>query len=229
MRVKIGNKSVCTITNKAWKAVRCDYCHNDFVYSMTWETGGESVSLFGANNQGAAEKSQAQARAGLKVREDTEFRVVHCLYCGRYQPPMVKNLHEQYMKDKSSGYLGCMALISAIILCILGIHGVIKGFEDIMDRPMVLATWTLVTIAYFVVSKLKTTAKSRAFKDPNADEKICRARIHESQQPPRRFANISWNTNGPDMVLTRAEFEGHASEYHKPNSIYELSAWGDVQ
>ena len=81
-----------TVSGRVWKNVRCEHCQCDYVYVMSRTSTGTGHSSYFLDNEGARRRADEAAAENLGGALHSDFEIVACPDCGRYQPYMVRRL-----------------------------------------------------------------------------------------------------------------------------------------
>jgi hypothetical protein len=124
-----------TLRGRTPKLVRCEQCSFEYVYLLEMTVAGEGTSLFFVDNEGARQRSAAQAESALQQNLDQGCEVVPCPGCGLVQQhmlPRAKALHLRWMRTA-----GLIALAAGGILALpAGIYTLI----DVNGRGLTTLT-----------------------------------------------------------------------------------------
>ena len=120
-----------------WKLVGCEHCNTLFAYQMQrWAKGG-AVSVFFLNNQGAQERASDLAQQKLLKMLETDFNVLPCPTCGKYQRYMYWRI-----QGKQWGGLqgwGALCFILALPIAIVGyLFSISSSYNANRDIPWMM-------------------------------------------------------------------------------------------
>jgi hypothetical protein len=111
-----------SVRGSAWKAVVCENCDTEYLYQITREALGSSVSWLYLDQQGAQERATRRANAALRRMLEQGQDPVPCPACGWYQQSMIPLLRAAHRRGMilAGGFFVVIAVM--FLLLWLGAH-----------------------------------------------------------------------------------------------------------
>lgn len=132
-----------TVRGQIPKLVQCEKCRLEYVYLLEATVTGEGTSVLFADNEGAKERSAAQAETLLQQNLAEGFGVVPCPECGTIQEHMIPLARERKFRGMLTG-----AKVTGAIGGILAVPvGILTAAFNLRVVPMPLFVIVLLSTA----------------------------------------------------------------------------------
>jgi hypothetical protein len=138
--IPIGVKRVAAVRGAVWKGVVCAHCQQSYAYLLELEGTGEDLDLLFLDEQGSAERAQAQAEQNFAQRSRNVVLPVPCPSCGFYQDDMARQLKD----DASINSLQIAGMVIALLSFVPWAFGIPYAWI----LTMVLAVTGLAVVAW---------------------------------------------------------------------------------
>jgi hypothetical protein len=138
-------KCETTLRETLPKYVQCEQCQAEYVYLLRLTVQGHGTSLLFLDNEGARQRSAAQAEALLNQGLEEGCAVVPCPACGRIQEhmiPQARLLRHHWMRLAGRGFL----FLAPLLALPAALHTLVDGLTWGVTSTIVL-WWAFVALA----------------------------------------------------------------------------------
>jgi hypothetical protein len=180
-----------TLRGHVPKLVQCEQCGQEYVYLLEQTVVGQGTSFLFLDNQGAQERSAAQAEAALRKGLEEGCEVVPCPACGRVQQHMIpraRQLRHRWMLRIAIGLLAAAGVIALPALVNTLIDGITSGMT-----AFAVALWVTVGLALgcgiaLLIWRRRLTRDYDPNREPEGTRKSTGQRLAVSKEEFMRMA-----------------------------------------